>query len=531
MSIPTGPLPLTSDLFYAIDWWVDAAKPRVIHGRHCDRAKIGQCLITLGSDDTITVSRETGDRFEKAYIDAAIAAGPALIRKRADEALSVNAKLKQLAAGSNRTKSSVIRDWAQRLETEKHHDPLTDRVAATSLTVSRARTVLVSVMCDHPVFDWQRGKEIIPSAHGVTATPAPAPSIDLSEISRGDTTSSDATSDDDREHEADMAMLEDARRARAVLEAIDIDLDKLVVELAPTPVAPATGNAHRPTPGFDVPMANPHFTVPKDSAWHHAFEALDLAHVAGSRKNLLVTGPTGCGKTEGANHYAATRKRPAITIDCTQLVEPTDAFGAMIAEEGTTRFVPSKMCEALATTDAVVILDEVNRAHPKVLNSLFSILDGRGSARIDCVLDGDGNPVEVKVASNVVIVMTANIGASYRGAQRMDDAFINRADCTVRVDYLTAAQECKLLTACTGISKPDAEVISKLATWTRQQSAKLAGGEVTSAASTRKSVCAARMVAEGLHVARACKLAVVDCYHDDTERAAATAHLIKLTGK
>jgi MoxR-like ATPase len=493
MSSTTGPLPLTDHVFYAIDWWQNSAKPDVIHGRHADRGKASDCLITLGADDRITVSKRRNDAFEDAYVEAAREADPGTIRQRAIEAERAVDTIAEKCRSEGLTKSSAYRKYVLDMEAMKCMTPLSDRVAATSLTVRRARTLITSYLSDHPAYDYPHRKE---------ATPAGKPSIDLGEISA--TAATPAEPEPASRVAATPAVPDEAARARAVLAAIDIDLDALVADLAPTPAAPATGKAHV------------------------ASAALDLAHAAGSRKNLLVTGPTGCGKTEGANHYAATRKRPAITIDCTQLVEPTDAFGAMIAESGTTRFVPSAMTEALATTDAVVILDEVNRAHPKVLNSLFSILDGRGSARIDCVLDGNGDPIEVQCASNVVIVMTANIGASYRGAQRMDDAFINRADCTVRVDYLTAAQECKLLTACTGISKPDADVISKLATWTRSESSKLTGGAVSSAASTRKSVCAARMVAEGLPVARACKLAVVDCYHDDTERAAATSRLIAL---
>jgi MoxR-like ATPase len=517
MSSTTGPLPLTDHVFYAIDWWQNSAKPDVIHGRHADRGKASDCLITLGADDRITVSKRRNDAFEDAYVEAAREADPGTIRQRAIEAERAVDTIAEKCRSEGLTKSSAYRKYVLDMEAMKCMTPLSDRVAATSLTVRRARTLITSYLSDHPAYDYPHRKE---------ATPAGKPSIDLGEISA--TAATPAEPEPASRVAATPAVPDEAARARAVLAAIDIDLDALVADLAPTPAAPATGKAHVASAAFDVPASNPHFCVPTGSAWHDAFEALDLAHAAGSRKNLLVTGPTGCGKTEGANHYAATRKRPAITIDCTQLVEPTDAFGAMIAESGTTRFVPSAMTEALATTDAVVILDEVNRAHPKVLNSLFSILDGRGSARIDCVLDGNGDPIEVQCASNVVIVMTANIGASYRGAQRMDDAFINRADCTVRVDYLTAAQECKLLTACTGISKPDADVISKLATWTRSESSKLTGGAVSSAASTRKSVCAARMVAEGLPVARACKLAVVDCYHDDTERAAATSRLIAL---
>ena len=524
------PLPLTHDLIHAIDWWKDNRRNQLIHGRHADRCKRGDLLLTFDQGTgKLTSTGGAMDEFDRAVIESVKESSHLDIIDRAHYSGKVREQLTAMMERNTKSASWNLRAWCATVVDAKEHEPLTDRVAATSLTVARARCILTSVLANRPVFDFSHSKSKaspVTSRKKIRQSGAPSKltvpklNVPVPEV---------ASTRPEPSEVPTVPGSPDSATARRLLGAVGIDLDALVTEMAPPPViAAATGESHTPTSAFDVPAKNPHFTVPKDCAWHDAFEALDLAHAVNARKNLLVTGPTGCGKTEGATHYAATRKRPAITIDCTQLVEPTDAFGAMIAEDGSTKFIPSAMCKALATTDAVVILDEVNRASVKVLNSLFSILDGRGTAHIDCVLDEDGKPIEVTLASNVVIVMTANIGASYRGTGRIDAAFKNRAHATVRVDYLTRPQESKLLQSVHGLPADDAKVIADLACWTRMESERMSGGKVNTAASTRNALNAAQMAAHGLPIFKACRLAIVDGFDDTLEREAATIKLQEL---
>ena len=322
----------------------------------------------------------------------------------------------------------------------------------------------------------------------------------------------------------------DIDKARAGLDVIGIDLDKLIEASAPAAPAPVTGAPLVSTAAFCCPGLNESFSVPRGSAWWRAYKIMDEAHAAGQRINTMITGPTGCGKTEGAMHYAATRERPILVVDCTQLHEPSDAFGAMVAESGSTKFVPAPLVDALQTRDAIVCLDEVNRSRAKVLNSLFSILDGRGSARLDCLLDEDGKPIDITVASNVNIMLTANIGASYRGTGRLDAAFSNRSHGTVRVDYLTQSQERKLLMKRCGIGEIEAGFISAFTAWTRKESGKLTGGLVSTGVSTRRAINCAEFVARGQNVDDALAFGIVDSLDTESERTAASAQIKSLIG-
>ena len=281
-----------------------------------------------------------------------------------------------------------------------------------------------------------------------------------------------------------------------------------------------------------VPASDPNFNW-KGSGWQAATTAMDAASNVGARSVVLVTGPTGCGKTMGAIQYAAERKRAAYVLDCSTLQEPTDAFGALVADEGSTKFVPSRLVDMLATDGAVVILDEINRATATVRNAFFALLDSRGQTTIESVLDENGDPITVRVAGNATIVMTANVGAAYRGTDRIDAAFRNRADIEVKVDYLKLASERALLRKVTGCSKDDANVIAHFAAWTRDESRKLAGGAVSQAVSTRRTIASATHASRGIDILDAMTIGMINSIDDDIEHAAAIAYASALisTGK
>src|SRR5207342_1143861 len=85
---------------------------------------------------------------------------------------------------------------------------------------------------------------------------------------------------------------------------------------------------------------------------------------------------------------------------------------------------------------SVVLLDEIEKAHPDVFNTLLQVMDdGR-------LTDGQGRTVSFK---NTVMIMTSNIGAGGGGYRAGVEAqfkpeFINRLDDIVEFDSLTREQ-------------------------------------------------------------------------------------------
>jgi ATP-dependent Clp protease ATP-binding subunit ClpC len=130
--------------------------------------------------------------------------------------------------------------------------------------------------------------------------------------------------------------------------------------------------------------------------------------------SFLFLGPTGVGKTEAARALAQflfNSERSLVRFDMSEFMEKHSVSrligsppGYMGYEEG------GQLTEAVRKSPySVVLLDEIEKAHPDVFNVLLQVLDdGRLS-------DGLGNTVDFK---NTLIIMTSNIGARHLMKQR-----------------------------------------------------------------------------------------------------------------
>src|SRR6201981_1522609 len=119
----------------------------------------------------------------------------------------------------------------------------------------------------------------------------------------------------------------------------------------------------------------------------------------------LFSGPTGVGKTEVAKQLAATLGVELIRFDMSEYMEPHTVSRLIGAPPGYVGFDQGGLL-----TDGVdqhphcvVLLDEIEKAHPDVFNVLLQIMDhGR-------LTDHNGKQVDFR---NVILIMTTNAGAA-----------------------------------------------------------------------------------------------------------------------
>ena len=127
--------------------------------------------------------------------------------------------------------------------------------------------------------------------------------------------------------------------------------------------------------GVFVPEVNDTYYITPDTA--SLFKRVNKASESKVQK-VLLRGPHGAGKTEMAMQFAARFKRPMLIMDCANLKEPRDWFGYKTIEGGEVVWHESQFDKVLAAGNHVVLLDEANRVHPTIMNTLIPILDGRG---------------------------------------------------------------------------------------------------------------------------------------------------------
>ena len=189
---------------------------------------------------------------------------------------------------------------------------------------------------------------------------------------------------------------------------------------------------------LEIPAINPFIITRTNNLFLRTVDAISLK---GGNINVLITGKHGTGKSELARQYAATRNRPYAQLDCGGLTEAFQIFGKMTLEGNHTVYQRGLFTDAVETPNAVIHLQELNRAESdRALNALFSLLD-KTSRSIWVEELG----ARVTVAPGVTFFATLNEGYQYIGTMPLDEALRNRFSIKMQVDTLPSSHERRLL--------------------------------------------------------------------------------------
>lgn len=149
--------------------------------------------------------------------------------------------------------------------------------------------------------------------------------------------------------------------------------------------------------------------------------------------SFMFLGPTGVGKTELARALAEFMfddERAMVRIDMSEYMEKFSVSRLIGAPPGYVGYDEGgQLTEAVRRRPySVVLLDEIEKAHPDVFNTLLQLLDdGR-------LTDGQGRTVDF---TNVVLIMTSNLPGD--PSEFFKPEFINRVDDIIRFRSLTEA--------------------------------------------------------------------------------------------
>ncbi len=158
--------------------------------------------------------------------------------------------------------------------------------------------------------------------------------------------------------------------------------------------------------------------------------------------NFLFLGPTGVGKTELARALAEfmfDSQDAMVRIDMSEYMEKHAVSRLVGAPPGYVGYDEGgQLTEAVRRRPySVLLLDEIEKAHPDVFNILLQVMDdGR-------LTDGQGRTVDFR---HVVLIMTSNIPGGRLGAEEhFKPEFINRLDDIVEFHSLDRAQIAKIV--------------------------------------------------------------------------------------
>jgi ATP-dependent Clp protease ATP-binding subunit ClpA len=121
--------------------------------------------------------------------------------------------------------------------------------------------------------------------------------------------------------------------------------------------------------------------------------------------NFLFAGPTGVGKTEVTKQLAMQLGIELIRFDMSEYMEPHSVSRLIGAPPGYVGFDQGGLLteKIVKTPHCVLLLDEIEKAHPDIFNILLQVMD-RGT-----LTDTNGREANFR---NVIVVMTTNAGAT-----------------------------------------------------------------------------------------------------------------------
>jgi len=175
------------------------------------------------------------------------------------------------------------------------------------------------------------------------------------------------------------------------------------------------------------------------------FNLIPLYQKLAFRKNLLIKGPKGDGKSLSMVAFASATQTPLITQPCSENTKSKDLIGTPFIIGGDTPFVLGTMSTAIDIANeygrAIIAFEEVNALTPQTQKQLNEFLDFRRSVSIPQI----GRTYRLRPGASLWTVAMMN-SSVYGGTYELNEDFRSRwieAD----IGYPTISQELKIIEA------------------------------------------------------------------------------------
>ncbi|MBL7671873.1 MAG: CbbQ/NirQ/NorQ/GpvN family protein [Bdellovibrionaceae bacterium] len=247
---------------------------------------------------------------------------------------------------------------------------------------------------------------------------------------------------------------------------------------------------------------------------HHEIEVFERCYR--NRLPLLLKGPTGCGKSQLVSTMANKLQVPLVKVACNEDTSSADLLGRFLIKGSETIWQDGPVTRAVRE-GCILYLDEIAEAREDVIVALHPLTDHRREIYLDRI-----NEV-VQAPANFMCVASFNPGYQ-KGFKELKPSTRQRfVNCVMT--YLDPENETQLLIRLTGIDRPQAQKLIKLANKIRQMNEL----NLKETVSTRILVYASILMKDGMNPRRACSVSLAEVLSDDLEIIQSLKDLIDLS--
>jgi nitric oxide reductase NorQ protein len=219
---------------------------------------------------------------------------------------------------------------------------------------------------------------------------------------------------------------------------------------------------------------------------------------------VMLKGPTGCGKTRFVEHMAWRLHRPLVTVACHDDLSASDLTGRYLVRGGETIWQDGPLTRA-ARLGAICYLDEIVEARQDTVVVIHPLADDRR------ILPVDKAGELVPAAPGFQLVVSYNPG--YQHLLKDMKPSTRQRFVALDFDFLAPEAEAAIVAHEGGVDAPTARALVQLGGRLRM----LRDRGLAEVPSTRLLVATARLVAGGIPIADACRVALLAPLTDDAD--------------
>jgi hypothetical protein len=156
------------------------------------------------------------------------------------------------------------------------------------------------------------------------------------------------------------------------------------------------------------------------------FETFDFA--LAEKMNVLIEGPTGCGKTHATYAWGAKNRKPVASVPSNIGIEPSQMFGKYKPAEGGGFVWQDGPVTHVVRNGGVLLINEINFMPDRIATVMYGLLDSR---RTITLLDHDGEVIH----AHDDLLIVGDMNPDYAGTRPLNAAWRNRFAIQMAWDY------------------------------------------------------------------------------------------------